>query len=48
MHELVKGVICGVRIEEIEEPTMGEICYLDKLVDELARGKTMEKIPRKC
>lgn len=48
VHELVKGVICGVRIEEIEEPTMGEICYLDKLVDELARGKTMEKIPRKC
>lgn len=44
---LVKGVICGVRIEEIEEPTMREIRYLDKLIDELARGKTMEKILRK-
>lgn len=44
---LVKGVICGVRIEEIEETTMREIRYLDKLVDELAKGKTMEKILRK-
>ncbi|MEZ4727081.1 MAG: DUF2200 domain-containing protein [Caldilineaceae bacterium] len=44
---LVKGVICGVRIEEIEEPTMREIRYLDKLVDELAKGKTMDKILRK-
>src|SRR6478672_6731054 len=44
---LIKGVICGVRIEEIEEPTMREIRYLDKLVDELAKGKTMEKILRK-
>lgn len=44
---LVKGVICGVRIEEIEEPTMREIRYLDKLVDELARGKAMAKILRK-
>lgn len=44
---LVKGVICGVRIEEIEEPTMREIRYLDKLIDELANGKTMEKILRK-
>lgn len=42
----VKGVICGVRIEEIEEPTMKEIRYLDKLIDELARGKKMEKILR--
>jgi hypothetical protein len=44
---LVKGVICGVRIEEIDEPTMREIRYLDKLIDELAKGKTMEKILRK-
>lgn len=43
---LVKGVICGVRIEEIEEPTMREIRYLDKLIDELAKGKTMDKIFR--
>lgn len=41
---LIKGVICGVRIEEIEEPTMREIRYLDKLIDELAKGKTVEKI----
>jgi|SRR5215813_10247385 len=44
---LVKGVICGVRIEEIEEPTMREIRYLDKLIDELAKGKIMDKILRK-
>jgi hypothetical protein len=43
---LIKGVVCGVRVEEIEEPTMREIRYLDKLVDELARGKAMEKILR--
>jgi len=43
----IKGVICGVRIEEIEEPTMREIRYLDKLVDELAKGKALEKILRK-
>jgi hypothetical protein len=43
---LIKGVICGVRIEEIEEPLMREIRYLDKLVDELAKGKAMEKILR--
>ncbi|OWU84040.1 hypothetical protein ATO6_16725 [Oceanicola sp. 22II-s10i] len=42
----IKGVICGVRVEEIEEPVMREIRYLDKLVDELARGKKMEKILR--
>ncbi len=42
----ITGVICGVRIEEIEEPTMREIRYLDKLVDELARGKPMEKVLR--
>lgn len=44
---LIKGVICGVRVEEIEEQTMKEIRYLDKLIDELAKGKTMEKILRK-
>lgn len=43
---LIKGVVCGVRVEDIEEPTMREIRYLDKLVDELARGKSMEKILR--
>jgi hypothetical protein len=43
----IKGVICGVRIEEIEEPTMREIRYMDKLIDELAKGKSMEKILRK-
>lgn len=44
---LIKGVVCGVRIEEIEEPTMREIRYLDKLIDELAKGKNLEKILRK-
>ncbi|ARF14238.1 DUF2200 domain-containing protein [Sporosarcina sp. P12(2017)] len=44
---LIKGVICGVRVEEIEESTMQEIRYLDKLIDELAKGKAMEKILRK-
>jgi hypothetical protein len=43
---LIKGVICGVRVEDIPEPTMREIRYLDKLVDELAKGKTMAKILR--
>jgi hypothetical protein len=43
---LIKGVICGVRLEEIEESMMREIRYLDKLVDELAKGKPMEKILR--
>ena len=42
----ITGVICGVRVEEIKEPTMREIRYLDKLVDELAKGKAMEKILR--
>jgi hypothetical protein len=45
-RSLITGKICGVQIEEIEEPTMREIRYLDKLVDELARGKAMEKILR--
>jgi len=44
---LIKGVVCGVRVEDIEEPTMKEIRYLDKLIDELAKGKPMEKILRK-
>ena len=42
----IKGVVCGVRIEEIKEKTMREIRYLDKLIDELAKGKSMEKILR--
>lgn len=44
---LIKGVICGVRVDDIKEPTMQEIRYLDKLIDELAKGKAMEKILRK-
>nr|WP_246593744.1 DUF2200 domain-containing protein [Evansella tamaricis] len=44
---LIKGVVCGVRVENIEEPTMREIRYLDKLIDELAKGKALEKILRK-
>ena len=43
---LIKGVVCGVRVEDIQEPTMREMRYLDKLIDELAKGKTMEKILR--
>lgn len=43
---LIKGVVCGVRVEEIQELTMREIRYLDKLVDELAKGKAMQKILR--
>lgn len=46
-RELITGMICGVRVDEIEETTMREIRYLDKLVDELAKGKAMEKILRK-
>jgi hypothetical protein len=42
----IKGVICGIRIEDIEDPIMKEIRYLDKLIDELAKGKAMEKILR--
>lgn len=45
---LIKGVVCGVRVEDIEEPTMREIRYLDKLVDELAKGKAMGKILREA
>ncbi|MAS32387.1 MAG: hypothetical protein CL610_00175 [Anaerolineaceae bacterium] len=47
-RSMIKGVVCGVRVEDIEEPTMREIRYLDKLIDELARGKAMEKILRKA
>ncbi|MEB8068103.1 DUF2200 domain-containing protein [Mammaliicoccus fleurettii] len=46
-RKLIKGVICGIRVEEIEEPLMQEIRYLDKLIDELARGKKKENIFRK-
>lgn len=46
-RELIKGVICGVRVENIEDPLMQNIRYLDKLIDELAKGKPMEKILRK-
>ena len=45
-RRLITGVICGVRVEEVEDPLMQEIRYLDKLVDELARGKAMEKVLR--
>ena len=43
---LIKGVVCGVRVEEIEDPLMQKVRYLDKLIDELAKGKAMEKILR--
>lgn len=46
-RKLIKGTICGIRVENIEEPLMQEIRYLDKLVDELAKGKSMKKILRK-
>ena len=45
-RKLIKGVVCGVRVEEVEDPLMRELRYLDKLIDELARGKAMEKILR--
>ena len=45
-RSLITGLICGVRVEEVQEDTMREIRYLDKLIDELAKGKTMEKILR--
>ena len=45
-RSLIRGVVCGVRVEDIEEPTMREIRYLDKLIDELAKGKAMERILR--
>ena len=43
---LIKGVVCGVRVEEIEDPLMRKVRYLDKLIDELAKGKAMDKILR--
>lgn len=46
-RRLVTGVICGLRVEDIEDPTTQEIRYLDKLIDELAKGKAMDKILRK-
>ena len=46
-RSLITGTVCGVRVEAVEEPTMREIRYLDKLVDELAKGKAMEKILRR-
>jgi hypothetical protein len=46
-RSLIKGLICGVRVEDIKETTMQEIRYMDKLIDELANGKAMEKILRK-
>lgn len=45
-RQRIKGAVCGVRVEEIEDPLMREIRYLDKLIDELAKGKPMEKILR--
>lgn len=44
---LIRGLVCGVRVEEIEDPVMREVRYLDKLIDELAKGRPMEKILRK-
>lgn len=46
-RKLITGMICGIRVEEIEDPIMREVRYLDKLVDELAKGRPMEKILRK-
>lgn len=46
-RKLIKGAVCGIKVEEIEEPLVQEIRYLDKMIDELAKGKTMEKILRK-
>ena len=45
-RSLIKGVICGIRVEDIQDPIMRDIRYLDKLVDELAKGKAMDKILR--
>lgn len=45
-RSLIRGVVCGVRVEDVEEPLMREIRYLDKLIDELAKGKAIEKILR--
>ena len=45
-RKLITGIVCGIRVEDIKEPLMQEIRYLDKLIDELAKGKAMEKILR--
>ena len=45
-RSLIKGVVCGIRVEEIEDPLMQKVRYLDKLIDELAKGKAMQKILR--
>ena len=45
-RKLITGVICGIRVEEIEDPLMQQLRYLDKLVDELAKGRKMEKVLR--
>lgn len=47
LRRLITGLICGIRVEDIQEPLMQEVRYLDKLIDELAKGKVMEKILRK-
>jgi hypothetical protein len=47
LRRLITGLICGIRVEDIEEPIMQEVRYLDKLIDELAKGRVMEKILRK-
>jgi hypothetical protein len=47
-RSLITGMICGVRVEEIDEPTMREIRYLDKMIDELAKGRAMDRILRKA
>ena len=47
IRDLIKGVVCGIRVENVEDPLMKKIRQLDKLVDELAKGKEMEKILRK-
>lgn len=46
-RSLITGKVCGIRVEEVEEPLLREIRYLDKLIDELTRGKAMDKILRK-
>ncbi len=47
LRSLIKGTVCGVRVEDIQDPIMREVRYLDKLIDELAKGRAMEKILRK-
>lgn len=47
-RSLITGTVCGVRVEEVQDPIMREVRYLDKLIDELAKGKAMEKVLREC